>query len=107
MDRNCLTQNFVIHLLHNIVIRTEYPRKQEYTQSLWTRGADHDLRLFITTYHDDYSGSCQRVMCIYILSNCQYIARKHDFNQTISKVVLSYWEKCCTRKRTGKKKFRA
>ena len=54
------------HLLHNIVIRNEYPRKQEYTHSLWTRGPDHDLRLFITTYHYDYSGSCRRVKCIYI-----------------------------------------
>ena len=43
-------------------------RKQEYTHSLWTRGPDHDLRLLITTYQliNDYSGSCQRVMCIYI-----------------------------------------
>ena len=55
-----------IHLLHNIVIRTEHPGKQGYTHSLWTRGPDHDLRLSNTTYHYDYSGSCQRVMCIYI-----------------------------------------
>ena len=55
-----------IHLLHNIVIRTEHPRKQEYTHSLWTRSPGHDLRLFIITNHYDYSGSCQRVMSIYI-----------------------------------------
>ena len=89
------------------MIRTEYPRKQEYTHTLWIRGPDHDLRLFITTYHYDYSGSCQRVMCIYIESNCQYIARKYDFNQTISKVVLSYWEKMLHAKADWQKKYRA
>ena len=32
-------------------------------------------------------------MYLYLKQLPIYIARKHDFNKTISKVVLSYWEK--------------
>ena len=61
MGRNCL------HILHKFVIRTECPRKQEYVHSLWTCDPDHDLRLFITTYHlIDYSGSCQEACHVYL-----------------------------------------
>ena len=36
------------------------------------------------------------------------MARKHDFNQTISKVVLSYWEKMLHAKADWqRKKYRA
>ena len=48
--------------------------------------------LCITTYFH-YSGSCQHVVYLYLKQLPIYIARKHDFNKTISKVVLSYWEK--------------